>query len=77
MKTLSLRAIVELIESELENGADARDLLMRLVAEHGFKWARHGDPERLLFVGISASCTAGGHGLLRNWCAAARRNALF
>ncbi len=53
----------------------AQDILYRLDQEHGFRWRTGSEPQSLAFGGVSSSCTAGGIGLLRNWCAAVQRKA--
>lgn len=50
-----------------------RTVLEWLVADHGFAWKATPDPQLLRGHGIRASCTAGPHGLLTNWCAAVDR----
>jgi hypothetical protein len=57
---------------ELLPGTSARELLAEL-ANLGAIHQTGGLTERLTIYGVSATCNAGGAGLLRNWQIAARR----
>ncbi len=61
--------------TDLDRHQAAQDILYRLDQEHGFRWRTGSEPQSLAFGGVSSSCSAGGIGLLRNWCAAVRRKA--
>lgn len=73
MNPPDLRALADLINERLAETAKPESVLMELMGEHGGRqWFADG-AYRLRLAGVTTSCTAGLHGLLRNWQAAALR----
>ena len=72
-KLVRARALADKIEAALAQGDNAEGLIMRFVDEDGMRWTKHAWQDRLEFSGVSATCTAGPHGLLHNWIHAVRR----
>ena len=73
MTPVPIAIIAAGISQLLDEGEDARPIFDELARDHGARLRfAHGTYEMRL-GGVTATCTAGEKGLLRNWVAAVRR----
>ncbi len=72
--TSPLKALIGVIEHRISKGHDPNQIIEDLVKVEGARYSgTQVNAPSLRLAKIRATCTAGAHGLLANWCAAARR----